>query len=58
MHYRPNWLKVMPGTIVGELPPEIDWQRRRLQIADPEALRLLPHPRPTGVEQLLSSPAR
>jgi hypothetical protein len=29
LHYRPDRLKVMPGEIVDELPPKIDWQRRR-----------------------------
>ena len=47
MHYRPNQMKIMPGKIVGELPPKMDWQRRRLKIADPR-LQLHPHPPPQG----------
>ena len=57
MHNRPDWLRVMPGKIVDELPPKIDWQtpttsRSPTRAAD--VVLILP----PEVEQLASTLAR
>ena len=57
MHYRPDRLKVMPGEIVDELEPKIDWQRRRPRDRRPRGADFVPI-LPTEVEQLLSTLAR
>jgi len=46
----------MPGKIVDELPPKIDWQRRRPRDRRPGAPTSSSSP--TEVEQLLSTLAR
>ena len=61
MHYRPDRMKIMPGKIVDELPPKIDWQRRRPRDRRPGAptwSSSSPTESPTEVEQLPSTLAR
>jgi hypothetical protein len=57
MHYRPDRLEVMPGKIADELPPKIDWQRRRPRDRRPGGAGFV-LVLPTEVEQLLSTLAR
>jgi len=54
MHYRPDRLEVMPGKIVDELQPKIDWQRRRPRDRRPGP-PTWSSSSPTEVEQLLST---
>jgi hypothetical protein len=57
VHCRPDRLKVMPGKMVYELQPKIDWANADdLEIADRAADFVLSSP--TEVEQLLSTLAR